>query len=175
MSGAGRRNVLVFLLDGKAHALGLDAVVRVVRAVEIRPLPGARGIAMGVIDVAGVPVPVMDLRARLGLPPRKTVPADRFLLVRYSGRTVALPADSVTGVSTLPEESTVPVDGIVPAARPSSLAGIAALPDGMVFLHDLEAFLSATERAALEAALSDIPGQGDSRGPKRDGGGPHDG
>jgi len=154
------RNALVFHLDGKAHALRLHAVTRVVRAVEMRPLPGARGIAMGVIDVAGVPVPVMDLRARLGLPPRRTVPSDRFILARFSGRPIALPVDSVQGVVTLPEETAG--TAIVAAPAGSRLEGIAVLPDGMVFLHDLEAFLSSTERLVLEGALAGVqdPGHG---------------
>lgn len=163
MGTESQRNLLVFILDGKAHALGICAVSRVVRAVEIRPLPGARGIAVGVIDVAGAPVPVIDLRARLGLPSRKTVPADRFILARYSGRPIALPVDSVQGVSVLPEGAVVPAPSL-PAGGGTPLSGIVSMPDGLVFLHDLEAFLSSTERAALERAMADAgrPGRADA-------------
>ena len=55
---------LVFTIDGRRCALPLARVERVLRAVEITPLPGAKlpSPVRGVVNVHGTVTPVFDLR-----------------------------------------------------------------------------------------------------------------
>ncbi len=71
-----------FWLDGHRFGLELSAVERVVRMVEITPLPNAPAIVMGAINVEGRIIPVVDIRARLGLPQRAVRPSDALILAR---------------------------------------------------------------------------------------------
>ena len=56
--------IVVFALDEPRYALPLSAVERVVRAVEITPLPKAPEIVLGVINMQGQVVPAVDIRKR---------------------------------------------------------------------------------------------------------------
>ncbi len=60
------QSLLGFSLDGARYALELNDVHRVLRAVDISPLPDSPSIIMGVVNIAGQVLAVADLRARLG-------------------------------------------------------------------------------------------------------------
>jgi len=88
----------VFVLDGQRYALPLPAVERVVRAVEVTVLPEAPPIVIGVINIQGRVVPVVDLRKRFHLPERAVDPEDHFIVARSSTGVVALPVDEAEGL-----------------------------------------------------------------------------
>ena len=154
MSGlrrTGRNLVVVFTLDEPRCALPLSAVERVVRAVEITPLPKAPEIVLGVIDAQGRIIPVVDVRKRFRLPARETSPDDRFIIARASRRLVALVADSVAGVRELTEREMVSAEQALPFA--AYIQGVAKLEDNLALIYDLDRFLSLDEERSLDAAL----------------------
>lgn len=65
-----RLDLVVFVIDGQRYALSLGAVERVLPMVAVSPLPAGPAIALGVINVHGTIVPVVDVRRRFGLPAR---------------------------------------------------------------------------------------------------------
>lgn len=64
-------HVLVFKVDFREYALPVHHVVEVVRMVAITPLPETPPWVDGVFNFRGRFVPVVDLRARLGIPRRE--------------------------------------------------------------------------------------------------------
>ena len=93
---------LLFALDTPSYALPLSVVERVVRAVEVLPLPRAPQVVLGVVDVAGRIVPVVDIRALFRLPARELDIGDHFIIARTPLRVVALVVDRVIGIRELP-------------------------------------------------------------------------
>ena len=148
----GRLAVVLFAIGGASCAVPLEATERALHMVAVSPLPGAPPILAGVINLHGSVVPVVDLRRRLG----SAVPAyglgAHLLLVTSARRRLALSTDQVLGVRTIPAESVVP-SGLV-ATGLGAVAGIAALPDGLLFIHDLEAVLSSEDEERLDRALA---------------------
>jgi purine-binding chemotaxis protein CheW len=144
------RALLVFRAEGQRYALRLGSVVRVLRMMEIVALPSAPDIVLGVIDIAGSIVPVMDLRARLRLPLRQASPSDVLVLAHGGARRVALAADEVVGVVECPADL-VPTDALVPGIE--HVSGVLQLGDGLVLIHDLDTFLSLDEARRVDRAL----------------------
>jgi purine-binding chemotaxis protein CheW len=144
--------VLEFTLDGLRYALPLSAVVRVVRAVETTPLPKAPRIVLGVINVKGSIVPVIDLRSRFRLPTREMGCDDRLILARTPRRELAFAADGVIGVREVAGEAIAKAKAALPFAE--YLHGVAALDDSLVMISDLDRFLSLDEEEKLDAVLS---------------------
>lgn len=144
-------SIVIFTLAGHRYALKLAAVERVVRAVEFVTLPGAPAIVLGVINVQGRVVPLFDVRSRFGLPVRGLALSDQIIIARAGQRCVALVADFVAGVSVYSDESLIPTTDILAGNR--LIDGVVILPDGLVLIHDLEAFLSAEEQSALDEAM----------------------
>ncbi len=145
------QTLVVFSLEGGRYALSLPAVQGVARAVEDTPLPKAPAIVLGVINVRGQIVPVLNIRRRFGLPEREIALSDHFLLAHTSRRPVALAVDNVTGVLTRPIEAIIAAETILPEME--YVRGVVKLEDGLIFIHDLDTFLSLEEESALEEAL----------------------
>ena len=146
--------LIVFTLDERRFALRLEAVERTARMVEITPLPKAPEMVIGVINVHGSIIPVLDIRRRFRLPERDARLDDQLIIARTSRRRVALVADRVSDVVSLPAEQLLDPAGILPQLE--FVEGVALLDGGMVFIHDLEAFLTLDEEQRLEAAIGGV-------------------
>jgi purine-binding chemotaxis protein CheW len=149
MDGPGQ--VVVFTLGMQRYGVPLTAVERVVRMVEVIPLPDAPPFIRGVINVQGVIMPVIDLRRRFGLPERAVQLHDQLVIARCAKRSFALMADMVSDVYNCPEQTLTPVNDIVPGLP--VLVGVAKLPDGMILIHDLDKLLSPQDENTLDDAM----------------------
>ncbi|MFH1036144.1 MAG: chemotaxis protein CheW [Pseudomonadota bacterium] len=147
--------IVLFTLGETQFALFLTTVERVVRAVEITPLPQAPEIVLGVINAWGQLAPVVDVRRRFGLPARGLRVDDRFLISRTPRRLMALVVDSVEGVQELENQRAQAACQGLSFAQ--GLKGVAKLADGLALIYDLDQFLSLDEEFQLDAALAEGP------------------
>ncbi len=150
--------LVVFTLDARNYALPLTRVKRVVRMVEVTPLPKAPEIVLGVIDLEGTIIPVMSMRKRFGVPEPETSLSDQLIVADTATRRVALLVNSVTGVVERTPEEVTDAGKVVPGAQ--YVAGMARLEDGILFIHDLDRFLSKKEERQLEGLLGQAAGRG---------------
>lgn len=145
--------LVVFTLDEQRYALHLPAVERAIRMIEITPLPTAPEIVIGVVNVHGAVVPVLNIRKRFRLPEREPDLSDQLIIARTARRIVALVVDTINDVIALPSEELVAPETILPQLE--HVEGVVKLDDGMIFIQDLDAFLSLEEEQALEAAIEE--------------------
>ena len=141
-------DVLVFHLNRQRYGLIGADVRQVLRAVTIAPLPRAPAIVEGFINLRGALVPVLDIRARFRLPAKPLAVTDHLIVATAGTRLVALRVDGTVdlmGIDPALIEDPAPL-----AANADLVAGVAKLPDGLVLIHDLRAFLSAAEADALD-------------------------
>lgn len=94
-------NFLIFQIDDQRFALTLSDVERVVRAVEVTPLPLSERYILGLVDVQGPVLMVINSRKVLGIPEKEVELSDQFIILKTSLNRVILVADSVIGVVTL--------------------------------------------------------------------------
>ena len=144
--------LVVFALDDRRYALRLSAVDRVVRMVDITPLPKTPDVVLGVINVQGKIIPVIDMRRRFHLPERKAALTDRLVIAHTARRPVALAADAVSGVLEYPGQDIVAAEGVLPDVE--YVEGIAKLRDGLILIHELDRFLSLEEEQSLDHTLA---------------------
>lgn len=142
---------VVFGLDARRIAVPLAAVERVVRAVQVTPLPQAPGLVVGIINVAGAVLPVMSVRHKFGLPGREITPADHFLIASTARGQIVLVIDTTYGVIEHPATTAPHATRFQTEA--DHITGALALPDGLVLIHDLDRFLSPQEAHELDEAM----------------------
>jgi purine-binding chemotaxis protein CheW len=150
----------VFRVDDGRYALPLATIGRIVRAVETTPLPRAPAAVLGVIDVHGEVLPVLNLRRKLQLAEREIAPSDHFVIARTERRTLVLVIDRPETVIEVPAVEIVDTNAI--ESCPEQFRGIVKLPDGLVLIHDLEKFLSLEEERAMDEAMSEEAHHGDA-------------
>ena len=105
---------VVFTLDELLYGVRLSVAVRVLRAMEITPLPNAPSIVMGIIDLGGRIIPVVNIRRRFQLPERELELSDQLIVAMAvrrdlhedGGRLLALAVDTVVGVREMSAQDT---------------------------------------------------------------------
>ena len=145
------RPLVVFSLDDQRYALALARVQRSIRVVAMTPLPKAPAIVLGIIDLGGLVIPVIDIRMRFNHPPRDVRLSDHLIVATTGKRTVALLVDETKGVIEVAPESYALAGEILP--RLDLVDGAMKLEDGLILIHDLERLLSLEEEAAIDRAL----------------------
>jgi len=143
--------LLIFCIEGSRYAIHLKDVERVVRAVEIMPLPEGPDIVTGVINVHGQVIPILNIRRKFRLQERVIDPDDNIVIVKGSKWTVAFAVDSVEGIITRKQEEIIPAESILPDMQYTE--GVVKIHDNIVFLHDIDKALSLEEKDKLEAVL----------------------
>lgn len=146
----GSHDVLVVQVGRHLYGLPAGDVTRVVRMVKVTPLPGSPDVVSGVIDVAGVLVPVVDPRVRFHHDRRSPHQTDQLVITRAGGRPVAVWVDRA--VELIRVEELHPVSVEVAGGR--HLAGVSRTDDGLLVVTDLDSFLSLEEERVLDAALA---------------------
>ena len=143
--------LVCFTIDDTRYAVPAARVLEIVARVVLTPLPAVPSPILGAFSYRGAPMAAVDLRARLGHPPRAPSRDDHFLLVRAARRDVALVVDRVTTTELVAERKVWPLPLAVP-----HLAGVITLEDGLLLIEDLDAALSLDEERAIDASLQEI-------------------
>lgn len=144
--------LVICQLDELRIALNLSSVERVLRAVYPTNLPAAPDIVLGIINVQGCVIPLINPRRRFRLPDRMPGLNDQFIIAHTGTRPVALAVDKVFSVTDYPEQDIVAADDVLPDMQ--YVAGVVKLGDGLILIHNLDTFLSLEEEVALDQALS---------------------
>lgn len=147
--------LVLFIVEDQKYALPLETVDRVVRAVEVTPLPDAPPIIAGIFNLQGRPVPVVDLRRRFRLPERPVDVDDHFVVAQSSTMLVAFPVDEALGLVRDLADEPVPASDVVP-----DLPYVAAVvPSGaeMVYVLDIDTVLTDDESETLQQKLDEVP------------------
>ena len=156
-AGAGKNSILVaFALNEQRYALRLAIVERIVRMVEITPLPNAPDIVLGVVNLQGRIIPIFNIRRRFGLEEREPDLDDHLLIAQTPRRTVGLFVDEDLGIVDSGTGEVISSEKILPGIE--HIEGVMKLEDGLIFIHDLELFLSLDEEKSLSEALGKSPG-----------------
>jgi purine-binding chemotaxis protein CheW len=148
--------LLEFAVRGERFAVPLSCVRRAVLSAQPTPLPGASDIVLGVLNIGGETVTVLDFARRVGFGATSIIPEQQFLILELGGFLCALVADSINGPCTA-EQAVVGWPGAAGAAQ--FVDGALRLPDGLCLLVDPGRFLFEHEQAQLAQALAGASGE----------------
>ena len=132
--------LILFLLGTVECALPADAVQGIERITEITPIPNTAPWVLGVVQVWGAIVSVVDLRAFFGLTPEPRSTRNRLLVLTLKDMTIGFLVDFVTEMR--PTDNTAAMDDptIPPWLQPYA-EGSFHLEDRTVVLLDPERLL----------------------------------
>lgn len=92
---------VTFRLDQEAYGINVMQVQEVLRMTDIAPVPGAPSYVLGIINLRGNVVTVIDTRSRFGLPPGEDTDATRIVIIEAADNIVGVRVDSVAEVVNL--------------------------------------------------------------------------
>lgn len=156
---------LIFMLDKRRFAVTLSAVKRISLAVEIVPLPEGPDIVMGVVNVKGEILPVVDIRKRFGLPEKEIDIRDHFLITQTKTRKVVMVVDDVEGIESIKQNKQIEKNNILPEIK--HVKGVIKFDGDIILIHDIDDFLSLEEDKKINTALKKINRSGEKRKTKK--------
>ena len=127
---------VVFKVAGSEYALPAADVLQMESFTGATPVPGARPFVAGVMQVRGRIVPVVDLRARFGLPPAAATADSRVVVAVHGERAVALLVDAAREVIKLDAAQIKPPPEIVAYDARGLVKGVAQVGARIVMLLD---------------------------------------
>lgn len=127
---------ILFKVDGADYAMPADIVVQMETYTGATRVPGAPAFVAGIIQLRGRVIPVVDLRARFGLPPRATTLETRVVVGELQDRTVALVADSAREIVRLTPSQLEPPPRLVDGGQQGFVKAVAQLGDRTVLVLD---------------------------------------
>ncbi|HEV8717582.1 MAG TPA: chemotaxis protein CheW [Candidatus Binatia bacterium] len=135
---------LLFRLNNSVFAVDALAVREIIRLPELTPIEEAPGFFVGVVDLRGRILPVMDLDLRFGRARRPYHIQDYIVVLEWEQILTGLIVNEVLDVRNIAAQEIVPKPayGQVTERESSFIAGIAKLDQGLAMLLHLERLLS---------------------------------
>lgn len=145
------KHYIIFLIGGKRMALPLNKVARIARAVTVTPLPDAPELVIGVINMQGDVIPVVDIRERFNIPVTPLILEDHFIIGRTNSRLIAILVNEVLDIVDLNEKDISNQKDILPGI--SNIEGVIKLKENVVLIQDLDKLLSLDDFEHIDQSL----------------------
>jgi len=131
---------LGFSLKGQRYAVSLASVREVIRPGDITPVPGSPDDVLGIVNLRGQIVPVLDGRRRFGLDAAIEVGAaesQRVIVFDDSGSVVGMRIDVIGDMLTFAADEVAPPPPGRAERRDDPVSGVITRDDGFIALVDV--------------------------------------
>ena len=95
-------DVLEFLLAHEHYGIELRYVREVYPLKDLTPLPGTPAYILGITNVRGQVLTIIDIKRLFGLPHKGLTDLNKIILVQASGIEIGILADAVVGIESVP-------------------------------------------------------------------------
>lgn len=148
-----QKSLVGFVVGDVTYALDIRRVREIMNAGPVTPLPHTMTDVVGVADHRDEVVPVVDMRARFGLPRAAPSRSTKWILVDTGPLRVALVVDAVTGVFGTGGEDLRPAPSVGGNREQRGILGVAGHGGGLAFVLDVGRFVELAD-ALLASGLA---------------------
>jgi purine-binding chemotaxis protein CheW len=139
-------HLVIFTLGQELYGVTIHSVESIIKIQAITEVPRTAAFVLGVTNLRGTVVPVLDLRKRFNLEFSETTPNTRIIIVNAEGSKVGIVVDEVTEVLKVPQNSIQPPPPMSTTIESAFISGIARINNRLVILLDLEKVLASSVR-----------------------------
>jgi purine-binding chemotaxis protein CheW len=136
---------VTYRLGDETYGINVMQVQEVLRHTEIAPVPGAPEYVIGIINLRGNVVTVIDTRARFGLPEGEITDNTRIVIIEADKHIVGIMVDSVAEVVYLKSSEIDSATNVGTEESTKFIQGVSNLDDELLILVDLNRMLNDDE------------------------------
>lgn len=140
---------VTFRLEDETYGINVMSVQEVLRVSEIAPVPGAPDYVMGIINLRGNVVTVMDTRKRLGLRNKEADDQTRIVILETDNAVVGILVDSVAEVVEMRRSAIESSPNVGNDESSKYIEGVATHKGELLILIDINKLLTDEEWAEL--------------------------
>jgi purine-binding chemotaxis protein CheW len=141
-------------LGNEEYAVDILAVREIRGWTAVTRIPQAPPYVLGVLNLRGAIVPVLDLRLRFSLDREEYTATTVTVIVMVNGRQFGVVVDAVSDVVEVAPGSIRPVPDMGTSVDTEYLKGLTSVGERMVLLLDVDRLLQPQDAQMLEAALA---------------------
>jgi purine-binding chemotaxis protein CheW len=139
---AGASQFLTFVCAGEEYGVAILCVQEIKGWEGVTRVPYTPNYLLGVMNLRGVIVPVVDLRTRFGLTPRTPDGSSVVIVVRvhtaHGEKTAGIVVDAVSEVYSVPAEQIKQTPDLGASTERACVHGLASVEQKMVMLLDID-------------------------------------
>ena len=132
---------VVFSVSGERYGVTISQIGEISKPLDTTPIPRTADFVLGIGNVRGVVIPILDLARRLRLPTSPETRETRVLIVRHDAEQYGLVVDQVYGVVQIAPEDLEETPGALPGQRADFIHALARTDGELVIVLDLTALL----------------------------------
>lgn len=156
-TGAG---YVIFRLGDEEYGLPVEIVNSIIRYETATPVPRAPESVLGVINLRGRVVPVVDLRRRFRGQDFEPGPASRIVVADGAAGPVGIAVDAANEVTAIAEESMRPVpDGVLAADTARAFRAVVERDGSLIILLELDEAIPRSEYSTAYVAGDEEVGE----------------
>jgi purine-binding chemotaxis protein CheW len=136
---------VTFRLVNETYGVNVMEVQEVLRYTDIAPVPGAPPYVLGIINLRGNVVTVIDTCMRFGLPPIEISDNTRIVIIEAQGQVIGILVDSVAEVVYLRESEIEMTPNVGNEESAKFIQGVSNRGGELLILVDLNKLLGESE------------------------------
>jgi purine-binding chemotaxis protein CheW len=148
--------LLTFILAGEEYGVDILRVQEIKGWDSVTPIPNTPKHILGVINLRGTIVPIIDLRLRFNLDSIPYGPTTVVIMLKVKSedraRTMGIVVDGVSDVYNLAQDAMKPPPDFGSVISVDFVKGLATVGEHMVIVLDIDHMLNSGELAVVEAA-----------------------
>lgn len=141
---------VTFRLSGETYGINVMQVQEVLRHSEIAPVPGAPPYVLGIINLRGNVVTVIDTRHRFGLTSGEVTESTRIVIIEADGHVIGILVDSVAEVVYLRQSEIENAPNVGNDESAKFIQGVCHKNEELLILIELDKLLTDSEWAEVE-------------------------
>ena len=141
---------VTFRLAGETYGINVMQVQEVLRYTEIAPVPGASHHVLGIINLRGKVVTIIDARLRFGLPSGDVTENTRIVVIETGTHVVGIMVDSVAEVVYLRQSEIDHPPSVGNDENSKYIQGVCNKNNELLILIDLDKLLTDEEWAEID-------------------------
>lgn len=149
-----REQYLTFILNNEEYGVDILKVQGIQGFGKVTPLPQTPEFILGVINLRGAIVPIINLRKRFGMEDIPNGPTTVVIVVKVTTeekeRTVGLVVDAVSEVHDIAREDLKPAPDFGTEVNSKFISSLATVDERMLILLDIDHLINAGVMAAME-------------------------
>ena len=136
---------VTFQLGSETYGINVLQVREVLRVTDITPVPGSPDYVLGIINLRGNVVTVIDCRRCFDLPDKESDESSRIVIVESSGQVVGVLVDSVAEVVYLRSSQIDHAPNIGAEDSSKYIQGVYSRDDELLILVDLNKLVASED------------------------------
>lgn len=145
-----------FNVGKEEYAINIHNIQSIIRMVELTKIPNSPEFIIGVINLRGQVIPIIELSLKLGLKNNEYGKNSRFIIVEFKNTVIGFLVDNVNEVLRIPSNMLDEIPDIISETNKENISSVIKLDNRLILLLDIDSLISENYNTIIENTKRDF-------------------